>query len=309
MPAPLRHTRDMARWYRPAVSLNEAMPVAAVLRVLMIVPALAGFLLVAAPLQNLARRRGWPVARRIPLLFGRTLCRLMRMRLMIEGAEARGPVLIVANHVSWADVIALAAAGGPFCFLAKSEVASWPVFGALARVQGTVFVERARKRAIPAVNAAMAARMGEGEPVVLFAEATTSDGTRLERYRSSHFAAARDLLARRSDLDAVAIQPVSIAYVRRDGLPLGKRGRADVAWYGDTAFVPHIWTLLKAGRVDCVVTFCPPIAYVRGADRKAVARQARLATQRAFQAAVHGRPVAQEAGNVPGAILIPAENP
>ena len=153
------------------------------------------------------------------------------------------------------------------------------MFGTLARLQNTVFVERLRIRDIPAVNARIAQRLHAGEPVVLFAEATTGDGTRVKRFHSSHFAAARDLMANHGKCAHVLVQPVALAYVRRNGLPLGRAGRAALAWYGDMTLLPHLWTLLRGGPIDCEIIFAAPLIYERGANRKHVARLAELAVR------------------------------
>ena len=105
----------------------------------------------------------------------------------------------------------------PMTFLAKKEVGAPALGGRLARLQGIIFVDRGRRRCIPAVNAEMARAMVEGEPVVLFAEATTGDGNRILPFRSSHFEAVREAAA---TAGAAAIQPVFLDYSRVVGLPV-----------------------------------------------------------------------------------------
>ena len=145
----------------------------AALRFLLVVLALLGFFLVGTPLQWLVARLRPAAADRIPILFCRSLLRLSKVTLDVEGRwPEEQPVMIVPNHISWIDILALGALT-PFCFLAKSEVARWPIVSAFATVQGTVFVDRRRRRSIPAANRALAARMLEGRPVLLFAEGTT----------------------------------------------------------------------------------------------------------------------------------------
>ena len=250
-------------------------------RALVLIGLLLCFVILAMPLQWLARRQKWHLAKQIPVLFSRTLCWALRVNTCYHGFQlSHGPQLVVANHVSWVDILVLGSRG-PQSFLAKREVGGWPIFGMLARLQGTVFVDRQRKRCIPVVNAQIADAMQAGNAVVLFAEATTSDGTRVKQFHSSHFAAARGLLATAAEVDAVIIQPAGIAYVRRDGLPLGRYGRADLAWYGDMAFMPHVWKLLSGGPVDCHVVFAPVLRYRRGDDRKQIARMAEEAVRNA----------------------------
>ena len=249
------------------------------IRGLGLVLVLVASMLFLVPLQLVARARGWAISRSISLLFCRTVCRLLALRVEVRGAPSVAAArLLVANHVSWTDVMVLGSCE-PVRFLAKKEVRSWPLFGQLARVQNAVFVDRSRRRGIPGVNAAMADAMEAGEPVVLFAEGTTSDGTRLLRFGSSHVAAARALLARRPDLSFVAVQPVAIAYARRDGLALGKAGRASLAWYGQMSLLPHLAARLRGGPVDCVVSYGAALSFARGTDRKVLTAEIRRAVR------------------------------
>src|ERR1700720_1128693 len=148
-----------------------------------------------APLQWLALRRRWPLRLWLPVALGRTLAALLPLRAFVKHVPPpQGPRLIAANHVSWLDIVVLCSVE-PVCFLAKLEVEAWPIVSAFARLQETVFVDRQRRRTIPAANAAMAQRMIAGRPVLLFPEGTTGDGSALLKFLSSHFAAARDVLA------------------------------------------------------------------------------------------------------------------
>ena len=253
------------------------------LRALALGLALLGFFAIGVPVQQLASARGWRLAGRIPVFFSRTLCRLLRISVHTHGrVSAGGGSLVVANHVSWTDILVLGISA-PMSFLAKSEVAGWPLLGAFARAQATVFVDRQHKSCIPQVNAGIADAIRQGRSVVLFPEATTSDGTRIKPFFSSHFAAAIDA--------QVTIQPVAILYARRDGLPLGRAGRAALAWYGDMALLPHVLALLRGGLVDCYVIFADPIAGARTLDRKSLARAAEMAIREALRAARSGRGV------------------
>ena len=173
-----------------------------------------------------------------------------------------GPRLIVANHVSWLDILALCSVE-PVCFLAKREVGTWPVASTFARLQETVFVDRERRRTIPGTNAAMAQRMLGGRPMLLFPEATTGDGSALRKFHSSHFAAARDLLGASSGVETVFVQPVAIRY-----------STLAAAWFGDAALLPHLWSILKGEPIRCDLAFGKPLAYARGENRKVIAGQA-----------------------------------
>ena len=191
------------------------------------------------------------------------------------------PILLVANHISWTDILALGSLA-PLAFVARHDLAGWPVLGVLARAYGALFVERGRRRQIPEVNRQMAARMARSEIVVLFPEATTGDGTRVRKFHSPHFAAAHNLLDINEEVPSVWIMPAAISYTHRRGLPLGRNGRASVAWYGDTEFAPHLADLVKAGTTICKIQLLEPISFERGTDRKIVTRRAAEAIRTAF---------------------------
>lgn len=237
----------------------------------------AGFLLGLAP-----NRFARPASRFLRVCFCRLGCRALGLRVEVEGAVPTGvPVLLVANHISWTDVLALGSQA-PIVFTARHDLENWPALGPLARRYGALFVNRERRRLIPAVNRKMAREMAEGEIVALFPEATTGDGTRLKRFKSSHFAAARDLLRERRGIGSVAVTPAVIAYTRRSGLHLGRNGRAAVAWYGDTEFAPHLLDIARGGPTGCRISVLTPIRYDAGSDRKRVARDAEAAIRSAF---------------------------
>lgn len=237
----------------------------AYLRVTAIILALLLFLLVT-PLQWIALRRHWPLRLWLPVAFSRTIIALLRLRVYADrDPPPEGPRLLAANHLSWLDILALCSVE-PVCFLAKREIETWPVASTFARLQETVFVDRQRRRTIPGANAAIAQRMLAGRPMLLFPEGTTSDGLALRKFHSSHFAAARDLLARASDVEAVTVQPVAIRY-----------STASAAWFGDATLLPHLWAVIKGEPIRCDLVFGKPLAYARGENRKAITRKVAFA--------------------------------
>jgi 1-acyl-sn-glycerol-3-phosphate acyltransferase len=123
------------------------------------------------------------------------LCALLRLRVRVVGAQAGAKaVLVVADHVSWLGIPLLGAAA-PAVFVAKREVADWPLIGFTAKAQRTIFVDRTARARTAAANREIAARIVEGHPFVLFAEGTSSDGNRVLRFRSGLLGAAGEALA------------------------------------------------------------------------------------------------------------------
>lgn len=198
----------------------------------------------------------------------RSLCKAMRVRITVIGARAKAPqTLIVANHVSWADIAVLSAVA-PVVFVAKREVREWPLIGLAARAQKIVFVDRERRHKTADTVDEIAQRLAEGHPVVLFAEGTSSDGNRVLPFRSALIGAIETACAN----GTVMIQPAAIAYTRQYGLPMGRQMRPLVAWYGSLDFMPHFTQFLRQGAVDAVVSFGEPFAADANADRKAVTK-------------------------------------
>lgn len=224
------------------------------------------FFFIGAPLQWLILRLAPDAAPLLPLAFNRLLLGFLQIEVAPQGAIPkpgdRTPLLLVANHVSWTDIPALGTLHS-ISFLAKSEVARWPIVSTFAKLQSTVFVERASRASIRQANAAMAKRMLEGGWVALFPEGTTTDGNGLAHFHSSHFAAARDLLDGAPQVAAVRVQPVAIRY-----------SDMRAAWIGDDLLLPHVMALVRGRPIRCDMIFCAPLMVERNADRKRVAQQA-----------------------------------
>ncbi len=164
-------------------------------RLLSLIVALAAFVIAFGPARRAAQRFELRLGRGIPVYFQRILCAGLGVKVRRHGTLSSAPKrLIVANHVSWLDIPVLGSLG-PTSFLAKKEIGDHSIGRELVAMQGVVYVDRQRRSAIPAVNARMVEAMRAGVAVVLFPEATTGDGNRLLRFRSSHFEAIR-LVAR-----------------------------------------------------------------------------------------------------------------
>jgi 1-acyl-sn-glycerol-3-phosphate acyltransferase len=237
----------------------------------------------------------WGLAKVAPSRWGaasvgyyRFLCRLLRIRIRVQGVPVTGtPVLIVSNHVSWADIVVLGAVA-PMVFVAKRDVAGWPLIGTAARVQKVVFVDRERRQQTGNTVNEMAQRLSEGHPVVLFAEGTSSDGNRVLPFRTALIgaaAAARDDAA----IATLALQPLSICYPGLGGLPMGRAQRPRVAWYGDLDFLPHLKDFIRRNDVDAVVSFGPPVTVAADHDRKTMARTLETAVRQMTVGTLRGR--------------------
>lgn len=251
--------------------------------------ALAFLVIVGPHLLSLRFGRG-RIAAWMPVLFHRAFVALFGLRVTQSGTppEAGEPALVLSNHVSWLDIIVLGSLR-PLSFVAKSEIAGWPVIGTLARLQRTVFIDRARRADTAAVNATVAQRLGRGDLIVLFAEGTTGDGTRLLPFRSSLVGAARAAVAGEGPA-RIRLQPLALTYPRRNGLPLVRSQRPEVAWYGDMELAPHLAAFFDGGPIDVHVVWGAPIAVEAGTDRKRATALAEASVRAALQRGVTGRP-------------------
>jgi 1-acyl-sn-glycerol-3-phosphate acyltransferase len=237
-----------------------------VFRVVALVVVMAVYTFVLMPVQSLAIRRKWPIAAKLPWYWQRIACAIVGIRVRVDGAPATTPLLIAANHISWLDISVLGSVL-PVSFVAKAEVAGWPVIGTLARPQRTVFIDRTRRSQTASATEAIAERVGRGDVIVLFAEGTTGDGNRVLPFRSALLGAARAA----SGSGLITVQPVAITYTAIHGVPIGRVDRPMIAWYGDMELPGHFLKLVTTGGLDAVVSFGEPIAFGPGEDRKQVA--------------------------------------
>lgn len=260
---------------------NFGSPTTALCRLL----AYAGFTLVLMPVQLLAVIARWPLRKRLPRWYHRRSCRLLGIRIERRGEPSRShPTLYVANHVSYLDIEVLGALLKA-SFVAKAEVASWPFFAWLAKLQETVFVER-RGRHAARHRDEMARRLEAGDDLVLFPEGTSGDGNAVLAFKSALFSVAE----RRPHDRPLTVQPVSIAYTRLDGLPLGRYLRPFFAWYGDMQLGSHLWHAIGLGRVTVVVEFHEPVNLDQFGSRKALSDHCYDVVARGVAAALSGRP-------------------
>ncbi|HET9718029.1 MAG TPA: lysophospholipid acyltransferase family protein [Pseudolabrys sp.] len=225
----------------------------------------------------------------------RVLRSLLRIQVKLIGEPVRDrAVLFVSNHVSWADIVVIGSIT-PVAFVAKREVADWPLVGITARLQRTVFVDRERRHHTAGTVAEIVNRLKEGTSVVLFAEGTSSDGNRVLPFRSALLGAIEE--AECSGGGSALIQPMSICYTGVHGIPMGRRHRPMVAWYGDLDFLPHIRSFIAQGAFDAVVSYGEPVRAGRSADRKAMTKQLEASVRRQLTSALHGRPPAETGAN------------
>ena len=187
---------------------------------------LAGVLIAAA--LGVGRQRCY-VSTRPLAWWSRGLCRILGVRLQIQGMQHPGSTLFVANHISWLDIFCIAAVC-PTHFLAKQEVAHWPLFGWLSRRAGTAFIRRGGENGAGEAMEQLVWRLRQGERVLVFPEGTSTTGETVRRFFPRLFQAA--ILAR------CPVQAIALRYPHPEGIhPI-------VPFVGDDALLPHLWKLL-----------------------------------------------------------------
>jgi 1-acyl-sn-glycerol-3-phosphate acyltransferase len=182
----------------------------------------------------------------------------VRVRMTGSPTSIGRPRLFVANHVSWLDVYALGA-WWPARFVAKIETASWPMAGTIARRFDALFIVRDSVRDAARVKARVAAALAAGDDVVVFPEATTTDGTRLGRFHPAMFQAAIDAGA--------VIQPIALRYRRPDGSPCPA-----AAFVGDDTFAASLLRVLREPAVVVDVHVGPGLSPAGWTRRELAAR-------------------------------------
>lgn len=204
------------------------------------------------------RLDGDGLARLVQRTAERTL-RLLRVDVVVRGPRpARGGArLVVANHVSWLDPYALNAIAGAR-YVAKSEVATWPLAGGIARGFRTVFLRRGSFRDAARAKDVVAAALRAGERVVVFPEGTTTEGAAVGRFHAALFQAAIDA--------DVTVQAVAIRYRRADGAR-----DPEAAFVGDTTFITSLRRVLGRPAITVELTFGPPLR-ATGRTRRELAR-------------------------------------
>jgi 1-acyl-sn-glycerol-3-phosphate acyltransferase len=189
-----------------------------------------------AELEREARVQAWSVR----------MLALLNVRLEVRGAPPeRGPVLLVANHISWLDILVMHAAR--YCrFVSKADIKRWPLIGALATGGGTIYIERESRRDALRVVHAMAAGLQQGEVVAVFPEGTTGDGIDLLPFHANLIQAA---IAARAPVQQVALSFLDARTGARSDSP---------SYVGDETLLGSVWRTVSGPPLVAVVHYGEP---------------------------------------------------
>ena len=205
-----------------------------------------------APAQRLHARAGWLHR------WSRFASRVVGIRVTTRGVMPPSG-LLVSNHLSYLDVIVLSSIR-PCVFVAKRDVAGWPLFGWLARAAGTIFVDRQHRLSSPVVVDLVRATLASGSVVVLFPEGTSSDGSTVLPFKSALLESAVQLRC--------PVASASIQYALDDGSVVD-----EVCYWRDMSLVLHLLNLFFKREIRSNCSFSP--LRVRAGNRKEIARELR----------------------------------
>ena len=222
------------------------------------------FMVVFIPLQFLVSR-GPRYSNTIPRWFHAMGARFLGMKVTVLGTPSTDrATLIVSNHVSWTDIIAIGSKAD-VTFVAKSEIARWPFVGFMASLQKTLYVDRKRRSDAHRASREMGQRMASGGAVLLFAEGQSDIGTHVLPFRSALIGAAQHAM-QEAGAGEVMIQPLTIAYTRLQGLPVSRNERSLIAWIKSKSVGQNIREILAGPVKDVTVAFGTPRPLAEVAD-------------------------------------------
>lgn len=196
------------------------------------------------------------------------MMRMLGIRLSVSGQFKAGAKLIVANHISWLDIMAVHAVCPEARFVSKAEVQRWPLVGRLVDAAETLYLERERKRDALRVVHQMAEALTAGGTVAAFPEGTTGNGVELLPFHANVLQAAI--------ATETPVQPVALRYADA-GHPVSP----NALWLGDTTLAGTLWNLASADGLVAHVTVLPPMGTAH-ADRRALAAHLRDEIARAL---------------------------
>ena len=237
------------------------------LRLFSILLCLSIFIIITIPIQFLLNTFQLKLKNTYPLFFYKVIKSIVGINIDTEGFEKiikkNTGTLYIANHVSWFDILCLGSILNAR-FIAKKEVASMGVFGFLAKLSNTFFIDNSNKNKIYQYNNFIREKLINGESLILFPEGTTSDGNSIRKFKSSLFECIN------SSESLINVQPISICYARKNNIPMGIYSRRFIAWVGETSMVSSMKEFLSSGSITVNLIFHPKVSIKQFNNRKEI---------------------------------------
>ncbi|ALG68349.1 lysophospholipid acyltransferase family protein [Beggiatoa leptomitoformis] len=216
----------------------------------------------------------------LPMIFHRGCCRILGFHIQVTGElTEQKTVLFVSNHISYVDVIIL---GGVLSgsFVAKAEVAKWPLLGGLAKLQDTLFIERVSLQVKNHLSL-MQNALNTQRNLILFPEGTSGNGNHVLPFKSALFR----VVETESD-NAPLVQPVTVAYTHCDNIVMTQALRDYYAWYDDTPLLTHFFRMAGMRSVSIQIMLHPAVKGSNFASRKALAEYCQLQVAQGLEKAL-----------------------
>lgn len=198
---------------------------------------------------------------------------ILGLELNVSGQPPKPPFFLVANHLSYIDVVLLWRYLDA-TFVAKSEIKSWPFFGWSTRILGVLFIDRALKRDVRRMNRRISETISDRQGVIIFPEGTSSEGAKVLPFNAP-------LLQYPADTQ----MPVCYATLSYETTEPDSPAHMNVCWWGDMPFFPHFWNVLKLKKIKAAVTFGE--YSIVEEDRKLLARKLKQAVEQNFSPVVN----------------------
>ncbi len=200
--------------------------------------------------------------------WSRTMARIMRMKIEVRGRPPQAPFFLVTNHLSYLDILLLAAQLDCL-FVSRSDVGSWPVVGHLVSSMKTIYIDRARRKDVVRVHRLLDEALADGEGIVIFPEGTSSAGAHVLPFKPSLL----ELAVQRQ-------QPVSYACISYRTPAQEAPAHLAVCWWADMTFGEHLFNLLKLSGFQASLVFGEEAVLER--DRKALAEKLHVLVSKQF---------------------------
>ena len=202
----------------------------------------------------------------LPLIFHKFLLKILGVKVEIMGSPSNHkPLILIGNHSSYLDIIILGSVL-PVCFVAKSEIKGWFLFGLLASLQNSIFIDRRNLKAFDSLNK-VTQNLSANFAIIIFPEGTTNNGKKVLKFKPSLFKIFEDD-------PTLGLQNFSLCYTHINSMPLDNRMRPFIAWYGDMSLITHLKRLLKYSTIRAKLKFHPNFI-PRGMNRKNLSEESR----------------------------------
>ena len=177
--------------------------------------------------------------------------------------------LYVSNHVSWIDILTIGSLVKSR-FIAKKEVKAMPIFGFLASLNNTYFIDNTKASKSLGYSNEIQKKLLQGQNLILFPEGTTSDGSSVRAFKSSFFESANSkyICPISKEEKYIKVYPITLSYLKKDGLPMGTAARREIAWIGEHPVINIMLNYLRSGNISIRIKIHNSVTIEEFGDRK-----------------------------------------